>query len=192
MANLILLRLGDLTRQLAPALAPALALAAAVLATPAAAEVEAHFHSFNGSVLFGRYPHTFVVFEGTLDDTGEQVDENWGFSARSSSLAALRGQAVEHMMLTEKPEQIPRTNRHFTLTLSDEQYRLLKREIIAWRDQPGKYYDLDTRNCIHFVGRLAELAGLRVEFPQNMLRRPKAWLNHITALNPQLGAQAVD
>lgn len=164
----------------------------AFLATPATAQVEAHFHSFNGSVLFGRYPHTFVVFEGTLEDTGEVIDENWGFSARSSSLAALRGQPVEHMLLSEKPDQVERTNRHFTLTLSDEQFRRLRREIIAWRDQPGRYYDLDTRNCIHFVGRLAELAGLRVDYPKTMLRKPKAWLNHVTAMNPELGAEAVD
>jgi len=164
----------------------------ALIAMPAEARVQAHFHSFNGSVLFGRYPHTFVVFEGTLDDTGERIEENWGFSARSSSLAALRGQPVEHMMLSEKPEQIGRTNRHFSLTLTDEQFRQLKREIIAWRDHPGKYYDLDTRNCIHFVGRMAELAGLRVEYPENMLRKPRAWLNHITALNPQLEAEKVD
>jgi hypothetical protein len=163
-----------------------------MLPLPVQAQVLAHFHSFNGSVLFGRYPHTFVVFEGTLEDTGERVDENWGFSARESSLAALRGQAVEHMMLTERPEQIARTNRHFTLTLTDEQFRRLKREILAWRDHPGKYYDLDTRNCIHFVGRMAELAGLQVDYPRDMLRRPKEWLNYITQLNPQLGAAEVD
>ena len=42
-------------------------------AQPAEAKVEVSFHSFNGSVLFGRYPHTFVVFEGTLEDTGTPV-----------------------------------------------------------------------------------------------------------------------
>ncbi len=166
------------------------ALLAAILAMlgaePAAAEVRAHFHSFNGSVLIGRYPHTFVVFEGELDETGERIEENWGFSARTSSLAALRGEAVEHAMLAEKPGTIGKTNRHFTLRLNDAQYRRLKREVIAWRDAPGRFYDLDTRNCIHFVGRLAELAGLRVEYPANMLRKPKAWLNHVTGLNPQL------
>lgn len=175
-----------------PRIAALLAAFLAILAAaPAAAEVRAHFHSVNGSVLLGRYPHTFVVFEGTLEDSGERIEENWGFSARTSSLAALRGQAVEHMMLAEKPGTIGRTNRHFTLVLSDAQFRLLKREVIAWQDAPGRYYDLDTRNCIHFVGRLAELAGLRIEYPDHMLRKPKAWLNHITALNPQLGAAAV-
>lgn len=179
------------TARLRP-LAALLALFAALLALPAQAEVLAHFHSFNGSVLFGRYPHTFVVFEGTLDDTGERIAENWGFSARESSLAALAGRPVEHMMLTEEPETIRETNRHFTLTLTDDEYRELKREVIAWRDHPGKYYDLDSRNCIHFVGRLAQLAGLRVEYPEDLLRQPKSWLNHIATLNPQLEAAQID
>ena len=26
--------------------------------------------------------------------------------------------------------------------------------------------------------------------PKGMMRKPKAWLNHIAALNPQLGAKA--
>lgn len=43
---------------------------ALAFAQPAAAQVQVSFHSFNGSVLFGRYPHTFVVFEGTLESTG--------------------------------------------------------------------------------------------------------------------------
>jgi hypothetical protein len=95
------------------------------------------------------------------------------------------------MIYTEDEQYIRTTNRHFTVTVSDETYRRMKQEVIAWRDAPGKFYDLDTRNCIHFVGRMAELAGLRVDFPRNLLRKPRAWLNHIASLNPQLRAAAV-
>jgi len=31
-----------------------------------------------------------------------------------------------------------------------------------------------------------------VDYPEKMMRRPKAWLNHITAMNPQLGATQID
>lgn len=155
----------------------------------AAAEVKMHFHSFDGSVLFGRYPHAFVVLEGTLSN-GKRVDENYGFSALRTTPAILKG-PVEHTVISEKPKTIPKTNRHFTLTISDAQYARIKREIEAWRSAPGKYYDLETRNCIHFVGRMAELAGLKVSYPKDMLRRPKKWLNHITAINPALGAKQI-
>ena len=159
--------------------------------SPAAmAEVQMHFHSFNGSVLFGRYPHAFVVLEGTLGN-GTRVDENFGFTAARTSPAVLRG-PVEEMIMTEKASQIRKTNRHFTVTLSDAQYRRVRAEVSKWADQPGPYYDLDKRNCIHFVGRMAQLAGLKVTYPPKMLRRPKEWLNHVTGLNPSLGATPID
>ena len=169
-----------------------LVLVAASLAAwsvPAQAEVDVSFHSFSGS-LFGRYPHAFVVFKGRLDDTGAVIDENYGFSARVAGPAVLAG-PVAHGVYTEKPRYIRTTNRHFTITVSDATYRRMKAEVAAWRDAPGKYYDLDTRNCIHFVGRMAELAGLRVDYPRDMLRKPKQWLNRVTQLNPQLGASIV-
>ncbi len=157
----------------------------------ALAEVQIHFHSFNGSVLFGRYPHTFIVLEGTLDSTGETIDENYGFSARRANTAVLNG-PVEHMVLAESERNVRRTNRHFSMTITDAQYRRIITEVRAWQNAPGKYYDLETRNCIHFVGAMARILGLRVEYPDNMLRRPKRWLNHITTLNPQLGAELID
>ncbi|AKQ41893.2 hypothetical protein CP97_07420 [Aurantiacibacter atlanticus] len=159
------------------------------IAMPASAQVDAHFHSFNGSVLWGRYPHTFVVFEGRMED-GTVVNENFGFSARNTSAAITSGPA-EHMILTETERTIGRTNRHFSITLTDAEYRRMKVEVIAWRDYPGPYYDLDDNNCIHFVARLAELAGLDVDVPEQYLRRPKAWLNYIARRNPQLGVEEI-
>ena len=156
---------------------------------PALAAVQVHFHSFNGAFL-GRYPHTFVVFDGTLDATGERIYENYGFSARSATPDVLLG-PVAHGMYSENDRYVRTTNRHFSITVSDATYQRMKAEVIAWRDAPGKYYDLDTRNCIHFVGAIAQLGGIRIDYPKEMLRRPKAWLNHISALNPQLGARPI-
>ena len=158
-------------------------------AVSAAAEVRMTFHSFNGSVVFGRYPHTFVSLEGTLGN-GKPVKENWGFSARKASPAVLRG-PVEHIVMTEEDDWLRKTNRHFTVPVTDAQYHAIRREVFRWRDAPGKYYSLDTRNCIHFVGAIAQIVGIRVEYPKDMLRRPKKWLNHVTALNPQLGARPI-
>ena len=151
------------------------------------AAVQIHFHSFNGSVLIGRYPHTFIVLDGTLSD-GTVVDENYGFSARSVTPAILNG-PVEHMVLAETDKSVRNTNRHFSMTITDAQYRRIITEVRAWQNAPGKYYDLETRNCIHFVGAMAAILGLKVDYPENMLRRPKKWLNHITEMNPQLGAR---
>ena len=159
-------------------------------AQPAEAKVRVSFQSFNGSVLFGRYPHTFVVFDGTLDDTGEKVYENFGFSAKTVSPAVLTG-PVKQEIYVEKEKWITKTNRHFTITVDDATYRKMRAEVEAWRSHPAKLYDLDKNNCIHFVGKMAQLAGLKVDYPKELLRKPRAWLNHISALNPQLDAKPI-
>lgn len=178
-------------RATATAIAALLAAIACILATPALAQVRVSFHSFNGSVLGGRYPHTFVVFEGSLDDTGDKVNENFGFASRKVSPAILRG-PVESMVISEESKYVQSTNRHFTIPISDATYRAMRAEIERWRNAPGKFYDLSSRNCIHFVGKMAMMAGLKVEYPKNLLRKPKAWLNLITTLNPQLHAKQID
>jgi len=159
-------------------------------ATPALADVRLSFHSFNGSLFVGRYPHAFIVLEGTLDSTGEVISENYGFSAKTAGPSLLNGPAV-HEIASEPSDYIAKTNRHFSVRISDARYRAVVAEMRAWRDAPGKHYDLDSRNCIHFVGKIAQMVGLTVDYPQKMLRRPKKWLNHITALNPQLGASQI-
>lgn len=164
-------------------------LLALLLAQAAQAQVTVSFHSFDGSVLVGRYPHTFVVLEGALAD-GTIIRENYGFTARSVSPAILSGPVFSEIMV-EKPKYITSTNRHFTVPVSDAKYWQIREEVDRWRNAPGKFYDLGSNNCIHFVGAIAKLVGLTVDYPQDMLRRPKKWLNHITALNPQLGAKPV-
>lgn len=167
-----------------------IAMFALLWSNTAFAAVEIHFHSFNGSVLFGRYPHTFIVLDGTLEATGKAVNENYGFTAKKVSPAILNGPVV-HDISIEKPKYLKKTNRHFSITLTDAQYRRIVAEMRKWKNAPGKYYDLDKRNCIHFVGRMGEILELKIEYPDKMLRRPKKWLNHITELNPQLGAKKI-
>lgn len=166
-----------------------LSMFAMLWSAPAAADVKVHFQSFNGSVLFGRFPHTFVVFEGTLDN-GTKVFENYGFTAKTVSTRILNG-PVEHAVRSEPLKYVKKTNRHFSVTVTDAKYRAMKVEIARWRNAPGKYYDLNTRSCIHFVGRMAQMAGLTVSYPKKLLRGPKKWLNHVTGLNPQLGAKKI-
>ena len=159
-------------------------------AGPAWAHVVLSFHSFNGSMLGGRFPHTFIVLEGTLEATGQKVHENYGYTAKKVSPAVLSG-PVKQAILIEKEKYLTSTNRHFSVIVSDATYRAIEAEVARWRDEPGDAYRLDQHNCIHFVGRMAELAGIKVDYPKALIRKPKAWLNHIAALNPQLGAKPI-
>lgn len=172
-----------------PIFALLLALGMIGIASPAQAEVQVHFHSINGNMFGGRYPHAFVVFEGTLAD-GTEVKQNYGFSARYTSQAITRGPA-EHMIQTETDRTVANTNRHFTVTVSDQTYRRMLATVLAWRDYPGRYYDLDENNCIHFVAALARVAGLRADVPGKYVHQPKDWLNYIARSNPQLGAREI-
>ncbi len=166
-----------------------LAMVFALLASPAFAQVTLAFHSFNGSLFVGRYPHTFIVLAGSLAD-GTPVNENYGYTAKSAGPAVLAG-PVEHAVLVEKPKYLTTTNRHFAVPISDAQYRAIRAEVAKWRDEPGKGYRLDDHNCIHFVGRMAEIAGMKVDYPKALIRKPKAWLNRVAGLNPGLGAKVV-
>ena len=165
-------------------------IAALLLPLPAAAQVMLSFQSFNGSMFGGRFPHTFVVLRGTLDATGAKIDENYGYSAKSATPAVLAG-PVQAIVMTEPPKYVTTTNRHFTVPISDATYWAIRTEVAKWRDAPGKQYRLDEHNCVHFVGRIAELAGITIEYPKALIRKPKAWLNYITESNPQLGAKPI-
>lgn len=156
----------------------------------AAAQVMLSFHSFNGSMWGGRYPHTFIVLEGTLDETGQVIKENYGYTAVSATPAILMGNVVGTVN-SEKEKYLTTTNRHFTVPLSDAQYHAIITEVHAWRDAPGKSYSLDHHNCVHFVARIASMVGIRADVPQEMVRKPKAWLNYVTRMNPQLGAREI-
>ena len=96
-------------------------------AQPALANVTVSFHSFNGSMFFGRYPHTFVVFDGVLDG-GQKVHENFGFTAKSVTPAILSG-PVEGEIWIEQEKWIARTNTHFAVTVDDATYDRLVRNV---------------------------------------------------------------
>jgi hypothetical protein len=154
---------------------------------PAAAAVEIAFYSreLGGD----NFPHAFVSLRGTVDATGEAVDTSYGFTARSVTPALLFG-SVSGEVLVEGERQIARSNRQFSVTLSDEAYRAVMAVVERWRSRPQPSYNLNRRNCVHFVGELAEAAGLRVEYVPRLMRRPRSFLQHVRSLNPQLASAA--
>lgn len=163
-----------------------------LLSLPSYAQVQLSFHSINGSVFWGggRWPHAFISLNGSLLRDGQKISENYGFSAIKASPAMLTG-SVAHEIYIEKEEFIGKSNFHFSITISDDQYDKIIQLMEKWRDAPGKYYNLNSRNCIHFSGSVAEIVGIEVEYPKKLRRKPKRWLNFIGELNPHLGAKKV-
>ena len=161
----------------------ALAALFALVAAPAGAAVEVAFYSreLGGN----NFPHAFISLRGTLDATGAPVDTSFGFTARAISPAILFG-SVAGEIVVEGPRQIARSDRQFALTLSDDQYRAAMAVVERWRSRPQPSYNMNRRNCVHFVAELAAAIGLRVETPAPLMKRPRSFLLHIRSLNPSL------
>jgi hypothetical protein len=146
------------------------------------AEIIATFYSHD----FGdHFPHTFVTLKGTVDATGEVVDTNYGFTAKSVSPAILFG-SVTGMIETKDAKYIADSNPHFTLKLDDAQYNALVGHVEKWRNLPGKSYNLNKQNCVHFIMEAAELLGLTVNRKSKLFKKPKSFVLEMMTLNPHL------
>lgn len=171
-------------------LALALAALAALLAPAAMARVEVSFYSVKGSLLMrGRSVHAFIKLDGNLDADGRKIDENYGFSAKTSS-PALFFRAVPQTMLVENEDYINKARFHFRVPVSDRTYHRIIQEVQLWWHDPAYLWDIDKRNCVTFTGVVAQLAGLKVDFPPKMMRKPPVYLEHLVALNPQVDRRA--
>lgn len=159
-----------------------LLLCSLLFTVPACAEVSATFYSHD----FGdHFPHALVKLKGTVDSTGEQVDTNYGFTAVSVSPAILMG-SVKGMIETKSPKYIADSNAHFTLRLTDTQYAQLMALVEQWRTMPGKSYNLNSRNCVHFAMEAAALLGLQVNRKSKFFKKPKSFILEVMKLNPGL------
>ena len=156
-----------------------------VLGLPAQALAAVEIAFYSRELGGNNFPHAFVALRGTVDSTGEVVDTSYGFTAKSVTPALLFG-SVSGEVVVEGPEQIARSDRQFAVTLTDEQYAAVMALIESWRSREQPSYNLNRRNCVHFVADLAQAVGLRVEYVGRLMKRPRSFLLHVRSLNPQL------
>ncbi len=162
----------------------ALFLALLLIISPAQARAEiiATFYSHD----FGdHFPHAFFTLKGTVETTGEVIDTNYGFTAKTTSPAILLG-SVTGIIETKETKYIKDSNAHFTLTLDDAQYQALIAHVEKWRNLPGKSYNLNKQNCVHFVMEAAALLGLTVNRKSKLFKKPKSFVLEMMTLNPGL------
>ncbi len=156
-------------------------LALALLPISARAEVVVSFYSHD---LGSRFPHAFFTVKGALE-RGGVIDANYGFTAKSVTPAILMGPVageVEDMT----PEYIAKSDKQFSVKVSDAQYDALMALVAKWKAIPGKSYSLNKRNCVHFVGEAAQVVGLNVFFDPKLMKKPKTFLLAIIERNPRL------
>ncbi|MEQ1725558.1 MAG: hypothetical protein ABL882_06500 [Sphingopyxis sp.] len=156
---------------------------ALLIAAPASAEVIVTFWSHDRDQ---NYQHAFLTMRGRIDASGEVVDTNIGFTAQTTSPLVLLGSVAGRMEVLSAPYVARATSRpHFALRMNDAQYARLSAFIAAWGAQRNGY-NLNRRNCVHFVMEAAALFGLQVNRGSVFFRRPRDFLNEMMRLNPTL------
>lgn len=161
-------------------LAQCAALLLLVAAWPAQAAVTLTFWTRE---LGNYFPHAFVTLKGATD-AGEAVDSSYGFTARSIGPAMLFGSVKGRIDITNK-QYMTRSHALFSVVLTEEQYRAVLRVRDEWDAETGDAtYNLNRRNCVHFVGEIARRAGLVVEEPKKLMKRPTSFTRSLAALNP--------
>lgn len=161
-------------------------LAFLLVALPSAAfaEVTVAFYSHDMGTTF---PHAFFTMKGAVGPDAAPVDVNYGFTAVTVSPAVLMG-PVRGKVETLSASYVKSSDRQFAVTVDDQTYGRLLAMVERWRAMPGKSYDLDTRNCIHFVAEALRIVGIDVVEQPKLMKKPRSFLEYIRDRNPRLGS----
>jgi hypothetical protein len=159
----------------------ALVLVSLLAAWPAQAAVTITFwsHEFGNS-----FPHAFFSLRGVPDAGGAPVDANYGFTAKAVTPALLFG-SVGGRLDIAKPGYINGSDAQFSVVLTDAQYAQVLALVAAWDEKTGDArYNLNNRNCVHFVQEAARRSGLvSIDFPK-LMKKPRSYLKAVAAANP--------
>ena len=150
------------------------------LPLPAWAAVTITFwsHEFGNS-----FPHAFITLRGVPDAGGPPIDANYGFTAKSVTPAILFG-TVAGEVEPSKPAYIASSDAQFSVVLTDAQYNAVLRLIAAWDEKTGDgRYNLNSRNCVHFVKEAARIVGLTDLDRPKLMKKPRSYLLAIGAAN---------
>jgi hypothetical protein len=160
---------------------------ALAMPTAARADVTVTFYSHDMEALGMRaFPHAFFTVKGVLARGGTPIDTNYGWTPKSTD-AALFGM-TQGFVETKDAPYIARSRRHFSVTVPDATYDRLMAVVASWRTRGPKGYDLGKANCISFAGAAASVVGLKVAFPQNLMKKPKLFLDMVLRDNAVLFA----
>jgi hypothetical protein len=156
-----------------------LALGWGFLLAPAFASVEISFLSkeFGSS-----FPHAYIALEGTLDRTGERIATNYGFTATHVSPAVLMGSVKGEVMSVDEP-YMRSSDRHFAITLTDEEYDRVMQTVEQWRELKQPSYNLNRRNCVFFVAEVAAALGMKADTPPQLMKKPRSYIESLTRAN---------
>jgi hypothetical protein len=123
------------------------------------------------------FPHAFVTLKGTTS-SNQTVNKSFGFTAVTVSPALLSGPVQGHVT-PENPQYIAASHPHFSVSLSDKQYRAVLAVVSRWRDRTQPSYNLNSQNCVTFVKEIAETVGLRAARYGYYIQKPGSFLDDL-------------
>jgi hypothetical protein len=150
------------------------------MASGACAEVTLTFYSHHfGTYGFGvTFPHAHVVLSGTTGADAKPVKANFGFTAQTISPSIL-WDSVEGYVISMPDDYIAMSRPHFSLPITDEQYRSVLAVVDRWRKYPQPSYNLETHNCVTFVKEVAIAIQLPAGNSVKFIRSPKEFLEDL-------------
>jgi hypothetical protein len=170
----------------------AVLLAAVLLALVPATAAAAVKISFYTKEFGTSFPHAFVAFDGNLDGTGEKIDANYGFTATHITPALLMGSVKGEVMSVDAAYQ-SKSDRHFTITLSDEEYSQLMATVERWRTLKQPSYNLNRKNCVYFIADVAGTLGMKADTPRALMKKPRSYVQSLLEANrPWLERRAAE
>lgn len=150
------------------------------LALPAHAAVTMTFWNHE---LGNSFPHAFITLRGVPDAGGSPVDANYGFTAKSVTPALLFG-SVPGEVEPANPGYIRGSEAQFSVVLTDAQYGAVLKLISAWDEKTGDgHYNLNNRNCVHFIKEAARVVGLTGLDQPKLMKKPRSYLQAVAAAN---------
>lgn len=141
----------------------------ALLPLPASAAVTITFWSHDQD---SNFPHTFFALKGTPDAGGPALDENYGFTAKAITPVILLG-SVAGEVQTAKSGYIRRSDAQFSVVLTDAQLAQVQALVQEWWKAK---YNLNKRNCVHFVAEALRRSGVTVPELPKLMKKPKSFL----------------
>lgn len=172
------------TAKRAPILSGLLFFCVISIASPVNAAIVATFFSHDwgtkGSRLY--FPHAFLELHGSPDAGGPEVEGNFGFTAKLITPALLVAKTAGDVVSGDA-DYVRASTPHLSMTLTDDQYQALTRQIDTWRSAPGNVYWLKGRNCVNFVADLANTLGLKVKLTPDLEMKPGSFLDQLARDN---------
>lgn len=141
--------------------------------------------AFYSKDMASTFPHAYVRLTGTDDLTGKPIDSNYGFTPVKLTPGVLFG-AVSGTIQSVGPAYIARSDRHFSLTLTDAEYRKVLAVVDSYRNARQPSYRLNGRNCVTFVADVATALGLSAPVVPRLMKKPKSYLHMVAQTNAAL------